>query len=196
MPSALEEKQKSKINLFIDLAVDFNKTHNIFSRKTNDEVFKKDIIDCKPILNHIPTNHSVLDLGSGGGFPGLLISIMMPENKITLVESSSKKCYFLRTVVDKLLLENTTILNERIIENNDIGPFDIITARAFAKTKKILELTKKNTKKDSKYILLKGKEETIIEELKDIDKNLYMYEIIKLELKPEERNIILLKRNE
>ena len=120
----------------------------------------------------------------------------MPENKITLVESSSKKCYFLRTVVDKLFLENTTILNERIIENNEIGLFDIITARAFAKTKKILELTKKNTKKDSKYILLKGKEETIIEELKDIDKNLYMYEIIKLELRPEERNIILLKKNE
>ena len=196
MHDSLTTEQKKKIITFVNLALTFNKTHNIFSRKTNDEVFKKDIIDCKPILNHIPSNHSVLDLGSGGGFPGLLISIMMPDNKITLVESSSKKCYFLRTVVDKLLLENTTILNERIIENNEIGPFDIITARAFAKTKKILELTKNNTKKDSKYILLKGKDETIIEELKDIDKNLYMCEIIKLELGPEERNIILLKKNE
>ena len=196
MHNPFKEEEKNKINIFINLALEFNKTHNIFSRKEHDEVYKKDILDCEPLIKRIKNNTKILDLGSGGGFPGILLAITKPKSQISLIESSSKKCFFLRSVVDKLALKNTTIINKKIEPNNNIGVFDIITARAFASIDKITKLTKTNRNKDTEYLLLKGKNKTIQEELTDIDKNLYLYEIIKLDTKTHERNMVLIKNNE
>ena len=196
MHNPFKEEEKNKINIFINLALEFNKTHNIFSRKEHDEVYKKDILDCEPLVKRIKNNTKILDLGSGGGFPGILLAITKPKSQISLIESSSKKCFFLRSVADKLALKNTTIINKKIEPNNNIGVFDIITARAFASIDKITKLTKTNCNKDTKYLLLKGKDKTIQEELTDIDKNLYLYEIIKLDTKTHERNMVLIKNNE
>ena len=196
MHNPFKEEEKNKINIFINLALEFNKTHNIFSRKEHDEVYKKDILDCEPLVKRIKNNTKILDLGSGGGFPGILLAITKPKSQISLIESSSKKCFFLRSVADKLALKNTTIINKKIEPNNNIGVFDIITARAFASIDKITKLTKTNRNKDTEYLLLKGKNKTIQEELTDIDKNLYLYEIIKLDTKTHERNMVLIKNNE
>ena len=196
MHNPFKEEEKNKINIFISLALEFNKTHNIFSRKEHDEVYKKDILDCEPLVKRIKNNTKILDLGSGGGFPGILLAITKPKSQISLIESSSKKCFFLRSVADKLALKNTTIINKKIEPNNNIGVFDIITARAFASIDKITKLTKTNCNKDTEYLLLKGKNKTIQEELTDIDKNLYLYEIIKLDTKTHERNMVLIKNNE
>ena len=196
MHNPFKEEEKDKINIFINLALEFNKTHNIFSRKEHDEVYKKDILDCEPLIKRIKNNTKILDLGSGGGFPGILLAITKPKSQINLLESSSKKCFFLKSVVDKLALKNTTIINKKIEPNNNIGVFDIITARAFASIDKITKLTKTNRNKDTEYLLLKGKNKTIQEELTDIDKNLYLYEIIKLDTKTHERNMVLIKNNE
>ena len=196
MHNPFKEEEKNKINIFINLAIEFNKTHNIFSRKEHNEVYKKDILDCEPLIKRIKNNTKILDLGSGGGFPGILLAITKPKSQISLIESSSKKCFFLRSVADKLALKNTTIINKKIEPNNNIGVFDIITARAFASIDKITKLTKTNRNKDTEYLLLKGKNKTIQEELTDIDKNLYLYEIIKLDTKTHERNMVLIKNNE
>ena len=196
MHNPFKEEEKDKINTFINLALEFNRTHNIFSREGYDEVYKNDILDCEPLIKKIKNNTKILDLGSGGGFPGILLAITKPKSQISLIESSSKKCFFLRSVADKLALKNTTIINKKIEPNNNIGVFDIITARAFASIDKITKLTKTNCNKDTKYLLLKGKDKTIQEELTDIDKNLYLYEIIKLDTKTHERNMVLIKNNE
>ena len=196
MHNPFKEEEKNKINIFINLALEFNKTHNIFSRKEHDEVYKKDILDCEPLVKRIKNNTKILDLGSGGGFPGILLAITKPKSQISLIESSSQKCFFLRSVADKLAQKNTTIINKKIEPNNNIGVFDIITARAFASIDKITKLTKTNRNKDTEYLLLKGKNKTIQEELTDIDKNLYLYEIIKLDTKTHERNMVLIKNNE
>ena len=194
MHSPFTDEQNEKINTFINTALEFNKTHNIFSREDNQEVFQKDILDCYPIIQYLEKDKTVLDLGSGGGFPGILLSITKPNNKIYLIESSSKKCYFLRTIIDKLSLSNTTIINEKIKTKNTIGKFDIITARAFASIKNIIDLTQNNTNSKSKYVLLKGREKTIKQELKDINKNKHIYEIIKQKVGPEERHVVLIEK--
>ena len=188
--------QNKKIKEFINLALEFNKTHNIFVRKDYEEVFQKDVLDCAPLFNMIKEQESVIDLGSGGGFPGVLLAIFLPNNHISLLESSSKKCYFLKTVIEKLSLKNTTTINQTIKENNNIGVYDVITARAFAPIKKIIKLTKNNTHQKTKHILLKGKKKIIQEELKLINKNQYIYEIINKDTKEHERNIVVIKNNE
>ena len=186
--------QNKKIKEFINLALEFNKTHNIFVRKDYEEVFQKDVLDCAPLFDMIKEQESVIDLGSGGGFPGILLAIFLPNNHISLLESSSKKCYFLKTVIEKLSLKNTTTINQTIKENNNLGVYDVITARAFAPIKKIIKLTKNNTHQKTKHILLKGKKKIIQEELKLINKNQYIYEIINKDTKEYERNIVVIKQ--
>ncbi len=195
MPKVFSDEQKNKIKTFINLALEFNKTHNIFSRETYDEVYENDILDCKPLTEHIKKNESVLDLGSGGGFPGILIAITRPENKISLLESNNKKCYFLKKVSHELNLKNTKIINKTITKKNELGLFDIITSRAFASIEKTTSLTKTNTHTKTKYLLLKGKKLNIKKELKDIDKNMFRYEIINQDT-TKERNIVLLCKDE
>ena len=195
MPRAFSDKQEHKIKTFINLALDFNKTHNIFSREAYDEVYENDILDCKPLIHHIKKNKNVLDLGSGGGFPGILLSITRPENKISLLESNNKKCYFLKKITHELNLKNTKIINKTITKKNELGKFDIITSRAFATIKKTVDLTKTNTHQNTKYLLLKGKVSNIKKELKDIDKNMFRYEIINQDT-TKERNIVSLCKDE
>ena len=190
------EKQEKKIKKYISLATKFNQTHNIFVRKNEEEVFNEDIMDCLPILQAIEPNRSIADLGSGGGLPGILISITNPNNKISLIESSQKKCYFLRLLIDELDLKNTSVINTTITEKNKLGLFDIITARAFAQTRRIISLTKNNIHKKSKYLLLKGKYKKIQEELQSLDIKKFRYEITKLDHQTKERNLIMIKKNE
>ena len=193
---SFNKPQQEKIEKYIELAIEFNKTHNIFVRKDKQEILDKDIFDCSPLIKVIEQNKSIIDLGSGGGLPGVLLSITNPENQITLVESSHKKCYFLKSLIHDLELTNTKVINTTLTEKNDIGVFDIITARAFAPIEKIMRLTKNNTHKQSIYYLLKGKDKKTIEELKVINKKKHNYEIIKLDNKYFDRSLVVIKENE
>ena len=92
--------------LLYSRALEYNKTHNIFSRETEEEVYKKDVLDCMPLVKKIKNQNTVLDLGSGGGFPGIVLSITKPQNPINLLEGSEKKCYFLKKIKHELSLEN------------------------------------------------------------------------------------------
>ena len=179
-----------KIKTFINLALEFNQTHNIFVRKDFKEVFEKDIVDCLPVASEIEKSDSVLDLGSGGGFPGILISLLRPKNEVSLVESSSKKCYFLKKTIDELNLNNTKIINENINENNNIGKYDIITARAFADINKIINITKNNITPKTKYLLLKGTIKKINKEMEVLNTKQLTCEIIKLDNKQAERHLV------
>ena len=189
----INKEKKEKISTFINLALDFNKTHNIFARSSEQEVFEKDILDSYPLTKLIDNKKTILDLGSGGGFPGLVIAIIKPNNKVYLLESNQKKAYFLRKTIDELNIKNGIVINENITKRNNLGTYDIITARAFAKIGKIIELTRNNLKKETEYLLLKGTHQKIKEELKVLDTKQLTYEIIKLENKKQERHIIKIK---
>ena len=195
-PLNISKKNEEKITTFIDLALEFNKTHNIFVRKNAKEVVEKDIVDCLPLTSEILDKESVLDLGSGGGFPGILIGILKSNNKVCLVESSSKKCYFLKKTAHELSLKNVFIINSTISKNNNIGKYDIITARAFANTEKIINITKNNTKPSTKYLLLKGTIKKLKEELEVLNTKQLTYEIIKLDNKKAERHLVKINQNE
>ena len=138
----ISTKQKKQIQTFIEDALEFNKTHNIFVRKSKEDVYDKDVIDCFPLVEKITPNKTVLDLGSGGGFPGILLAITKQKNQIFLLERNKKKSYFLKKIIKKLQLTNVFVINKNITKNNTFGKFDIITARAFSDIENILKLTK------------------------------------------------------
>ena len=185
-----------KIEQFVNEALTFNKKHNIFVRESFEEVYEKDVYDCLPVLEKINNSDKILDLGSGGGFPGMIIAIAKPMCEIHLLEKSKKKCYFLNKTIDLLGLKNVTVLNTVINKNNNLGSYTLITARAFSSTANILELSQNNLNNGGKYVLLKGKKEKITEELVTIDTNKYKYEIIKRENKKYERHLVEIKKSE
>ena len=196
MHKNFSKTEKEKIELYIQEALTFNKKHNIFIRANKDEVFEKDILDCVPLVEKIEKESKILDLGSGGGFPGFVLAILRPDCEVHLLEKSQKKCYFLNKTKDTLKLNNIKVLKQTITKNNTLKEYPTITARAFSSTQNILNLTEKNLKKNGKYLLLKGRIEKIEEEMAAINTNNYKYEIIELDNKKYERHIVQIKKNE
>ena len=190
------DDELDKIKAFVLRAIEFNKSHNIFVREIAEEVFEKDILDCMPLIEKINHNEKILDMGSGGGFPGLLIAILRPGCEIHLLEKSQKKCYFLNKIIHELELVKTKTLNTHIRPNNKLGTYSLITSRAFSSTENTLKLSTKNLETGGRYILLKGREEKIIEEIQSLDTNKYKCEIIKIENTKHERHLVEIKINE
>ena len=190
MHKNFSKTEKEKIELYVQEALAFNKKHNLFIRANKDEVFEKDILDCVPLVEKIEKESKILDLGSGGGFPGVVLAILRPDCEVHLLEKSQKKCYFLNKTKDTLKLNNIKVLKQTISKNNTLEEYSTITARAFSSTQNILNLTERNLKKNGKYLLLKGRIEKIEEEMAAINTNNYKYEIIELENKKYERHIV------
>ena len=189
-------EHKEKIYQFVNKAIQFNKHHNIFQRTSAEEVLKKDVEESLQINSHISKQDTILDIGSGGGFPGIVIAISNPKTQTHLVESNQKKAYFLKQIKHDLFLDNLIIHNQRIESHNNLGEFSLITARAFATIEKILTLSENNLLQSGKYVLFKGTKNKIEEELTSLNTNKFKYEIIEQDNKKKERHLVVIKKHE
>ena len=187
-------EHKEKIYQFVNKAIQFNKHHNIFQRTSAEEVLRKDVKESLQINPHISKQDTILDIGSGGGLPGVVIAISNPKTQTNLVESNQKKAYFLKQIKHDLSLDNLTVHNQRIETHNNLGEFNLITARAFATIEKILTLSENNLYQGGKYVLFKGTKNKIEEELTSLNTNKFKYEIIEQDNKEKERHLVVIKK--
>ena len=160
-----------KLELFYELHK--NATLNLTNIKDRDEFYCKHYLDSVYLFHlsevaksvrYFKASDKLADVGSGGGFPGIVIAICYPEMKVTLIESTRKKCDFLKEAIAELDLKNVTVINDRV-ENLEGFKFSYITARGVAKVDKLLKHTENVLAKKFKIILYKG--EMLEEELKD-----------------------------
>ena len=138
-----------------------NKTLNLIGKSTINEIWLRHFLDSSQIIDFIDKNtNSLIDLGSGAGFPGLIIAILAKDRKIRLnvrlVEKSPKKASFLREIVNYLNL-NVEVLNINALTHAKKLEADLIVARAFKPLKIILRFLDKNTKNWKKVFLFLGK---------------------------------------
>ena len=138
-----------------------NKTLNLIGKSTISEIWIRHFLDSSQVIDFIDKNtRSIIDLGSGAGFPGLIIAILAKDRKIhlkvTLVEKSPKKASFLRAIVNDLNL-NVEVLNINALTHAKKLEADLIVARAFKPLKIILQFLDKNTKNWKKVFLFLGK---------------------------------------
>ena len=135
---------------------------NLVSRKSLDQAWYRHIYDSVQVADHIPdTARTLLDVGSGGGFPGLVLAILRPGLNVTLVDSDKRKCIFMREVARECGL--SIRVKDQRIEDLEIAPVDVITARALAPMAQLIELTHKFTHERTISLFLKGQ---------DVDKEL------------------------
>lgn len=138
----ITEEMLNKLDTYYHILKEENNKYNLTRIIEEDAVYLKHFYDSLTITKVIDINNqSICDIGSGAGFPGLVLAICFPNTKLTLIESNGKKCNFLNIVKDKLNLTNVTILNTRAEEfsKNNREVFDIVTARAVAPLKHLLE---------------------------------------------------------
>ena len=148
-----------KLENYQTLVLEWNSKFNLISKSTEMNIWERHIVDSLQLIKYISKEDKILlDLGSGAGFPAVVLAIarqeFYPDLQINLVESIGKKATFLRTVNEQLKL-NMNIYQERI-EKLNIEKVDIITSRALASLPKLLEYAKPFCKKETKLILPKG----------------------------------------
>ena len=164
----LSEHQLNQLDKYYNMLVEYNKNINLTAITEYDQVLLKHFYDSLTITKAIElTNQKVCDIGTGAGFPGIVLKIAYPNLEITLVESLTKRCVFLNEVIKELDLKNIKVVNQRAEEfsHNNIEYFDIITSRAVAKLNILLELSIKSLKIGGYYVALKA---NVDEEIKSI----------------------------
>lgn len=148
----LSKKRLDQLNEYANLIVKWNKTRNLVSRNANLETINEHILDCACLIPHLKESN-LLDVGSGAGLPGLVVSILDDEKNIKLLEPNQKKISFLTHAQAKLDLKNTTIFKERIENLEEINEETIIT-RAVMEPKKLLNVISKQKNKNLKIIMM------------------------------------------
>ena len=131
----------TKLLIYKDLLIKWNKVFNLISGKGVDEIVTHHFLDCLAVVPFIE-GKNVLDVGSGAGLPGIIIALCYPEKNITLVDSVGKKTTFLKQTCTELNLSNITIINKRVEDITTNKLFDSIIARAFAEMQVLIDLTR------------------------------------------------------
>ena len=131
----------TKLLIYKDLLIKWNKVFNLISVKGVDEIVTHHFLDCLAVVPFIE-GKNVLDVGSGAGLPGIIIGLCCPEKNITLVDSVGKKTTFLKQTCAELNLSNITIINKRVEDITTNKLFDSIIARAFAEMQVLIDLTR------------------------------------------------------
>jgi len=161
------ECQIEQLSTYEALIKQWQKAINLVSPSTLNDVWGRHILDSAqlwPILREI--NAPVIDLGSGGGLPGIVLAIAGIK-QITMVESDTRKCIFLREVSRETKLTNVNVITERIEKTSGINA-PIITARALAPLKQLVEWSKPLLSPGGTMVFLKGQDwQKEIDELND-----------------------------
>lgn len=165
----LSDSQIEAFKKYAVLLREWNAKFNLTAITEESEVVEKHFYDCLLPFKSIKfENINAIDLGSGAGFPGLVFAIAMPTWNITLVDSTNKKCTFLKEAAKELGLTNVTVINARAEELGMREQFDLVSARAVAPLYLLLELAMPLLKVNGTFLSMKGsKAEEEIKEAKD-----------------------------
>mgnify|MGYP003306678861 FL=1 len=174
-----------KIELFKEVTIKFNKNHNLVSRKNTDKIIDEAIEEATALTKHLNQYKNILDIGTGSGLPGIPLAIFNENKNIYLSEKNNKKNYHLKKTIKLLEIENATTIGS-VNKNTKINKkVDCVVTKAFASTKKTIDIANSFLEKPFTLMLLKGKLETINKEIEDANISKENYEIIKIENEKE-----------
>lgn len=154
----VSRETRHRLEVFVETLERWQKAINLVGRNTMDGVWKRHILDSSQIVPLIPaTAETLADLGSGGGFPGLVIAAMRPDLRVTLIESDARKAAFLGEVGRRMGLENQPKIAISRIEAAPAAIADVVTARALAPLRQLLHWAQRHRKDTAICLFHKGK---------------------------------------
>ena len=154
------DKKLKLIKLFVQEVLNYNKKYNLISKNSEIDIWKRHVLDSAQLVKYIDHKnfHSLADLGTGGGFPGIILSIFYSDIltfHVKLYEKSKVKVKFIKYIIDKLLLKNVSIYDNDY--QSHIIDSDYIICRAFKKLPEIMRISRETLKKPHKLIVMLGK---------------------------------------
>lgn len=163
--------QKKQLELFFDLLIEWNQKINLTSITDEKEVYLKHYFDSLTLgyVIDLKNEKTLCDVGSGAGFPGIVLKIIFPNLDITLMDSLNKRVNYLNKVIEILKLTNIRAIHTRAEDygRKERDKFDIVVARAVAPLNVLMEYCLPITKVGGHFIAMKG---NISQEIKNIDK--------------------------
>lgn len=193
-------KELDLLEKYYDFLVEYNAHTNLTTITEKEDVYNKHFYDSLMITQVVDLTkiNNVLDIGSGAGFPGVVLKIFFPNIKLTLLDSNNKKTKFLTELIEKLGLKDVSIINDRA-ENymkNNLNSYDICVSRAVAYVDIISSLSTPFIKLDGKVLLMKGdfsSEEFILKKyMKEL--NIKQFSEYEYQLNNQSRKIIIISK--
>ena len=191
------EDQLEKLNKFYNLLIEWNKKINLTRIVDEKDVYLKHFYDSLTITKEVDLSkvNTLCDVGTGAGFPGIVLKIMYPNLQVTLIDSLQKRVNYLNEIIKVLELTNIEAIHSRGEDYK--GNFDVVTSRAVANIEKLVNYTMHLVSKDGVFIAMKG---NIDNELTDsvekvISKKYKIVKINKFKLPIEEsdRSLVVMK---
>lgn len=163
------KQQLEQLDKYYKLLIEWNNKINLTRIIEEKDVYLKHFYDSLTLYKAIDLNsvNRLLDIGTGAGFPGIVLKIFFPKIHIVLLDSLRKRLKFLEIVIKELDLKNIEIIHSRI-EDYKEKDFDVITTRAVANLSKLLKYIKPIMTPETKFIPMKAKVEDEIKEAKDL----------------------------
>lgn len=155
----LNNTMLDQLEQYYEILVTENEKYNLTAITDKESVYLKHFYDSLTLSKIIKLdNQSLCDIGTGAGFPGMVLKIVFPNLNVTLVDATEKKCKFLNLVIEKLNLKNIEVINARAEEYSKKvrEKYDIVTSRAVAPLKHLLEYSIPLVKVNGRYIAMKS----------------------------------------
>jgi 16S rRNA (guanine527-N7)-methyltransferase len=192
MDLALSDQVIDQLMTYLDLVEKWNRVYNLTAIREREEIIKLHFLDSLSILKHVH-ERNVLDVGSGAGFPGIVLAITKPELKVTVMDSVNKKTTFMQQVKSELSLLNLELVNSRVEDYQPTILFEAVTSRAFSNLKNMMSLTQHTLQKEGVWLAMKSKD--VKQEVEAFEKN--QYKLIPLEVPfiNAERYLVILKKD-
>lgn len=188
----LSTAQQLMLLEYITLLKKWNSTYNLTALRDESKMVSHHLLDSLTLLPYVQQAKTLMDVGSGGGMPGIPTAICRPDLQITLLDSNTKKTTFLQQAVIELGLKNVTVASGRVETMHDTK-VDVVTSRAFAELHDFIALTKHLLNEHGYWAAMKGVYP--YEELENVPQNVNVYQIDKLEVPTlnAERHMVLMR---
>ena len=187
----LSDQMIDQLMVYLNLIEKWNRVYNLTAIRERDEMIKLHFLDSLSILNHVEMEH-VLDVGSGAGFPGIVLAITKPELKVTVMDSVNKKTTFMQQVKSELSLTNLNVVNARVEDYQTTILFDGVITRAFSSIQNMLLMTQHTLQKNGAWLAMKSKD--VKEELEALDQNQFTLIPLEVPFINAERYLVKLKK--
>lgn len=152
----LDQGQQAQLLAYLGLLLKWNAVYNLTAVRAPEKMMVQHVLDSLAVVKYFESAGSILDVGSGGGLPGLVLAIAQPEKTVVLIDTVQKKTAFLKQVCAELRLLNVKVQSARVEEWQTPQRFDVITARAFADLRELVRLSHPLLATQGKFIAMKG----------------------------------------
>ena len=192
MDLALSDQVIDQLMTYLDLVEKWNRVYNLTAIRERDEMIKLHFLDSLSILKNVHVKN-ILDVGSGAGFPGIVLAITQPELKVTVMDSVNKKTTFMQQVKSELSLMNLDVVNSRVEDYQPTTLFEAVTSRAFSNLKNMMSLTQHTLQKEGVWLAMKSKD--VKQEVEAFEKNQYTLIPLEVPFINAERYLVILKKD-